>query len=121
LANAGRLCANALTGGSSDPERDDERMRLAAAASAIDELCNHLDYDAATSASIVRGLQRLRRHMLALLPLFDSIEDRMAALDSRGGIPANLAMICARIARWLADDCQGREEANLIRAALAAM
>jgi uncharacterized membrane protein YccC len=120
LANAGRLCANVLTGGS-DPERDNERMRLAAAASAIDELCNHLDYDAATSASIVRGLQRLRRHMLALLPLFASIEDRMAALDSRGGIPANLAMICARIARWLADDCQGREEANLIRAALAAM
>ena len=52
-------------------------MRLAAAASAIDELCNHLDYEAATSANIVRGLQRLRRHMLALLPLFASIEDRM--------------------------------------------
>src|SRR4029077_16365385 len=52
LANAGRLCAKILTGGSSDPERDDERMRLAAAASAIDELCNHLDYDAATSTTI---------------------------------------------------------------------
>src|SRR4029077_7516950 len=77
LANAGRLCANVLTGGSSDPERDDERMRLCARASTMDDLCNHLDYDAAPSASIVRGLQRLRRHMLALLPLFASIEDRM--------------------------------------------
>ena len=56
-------------------------MRLAASASAIDELCNHLDYEAAASASIVRGLQRLRRHMLALLPLFAAIEDRMATLD----------------------------------------
>jgi uncharacterized membrane protein YccC len=121
LANAGRLCVNILTGGSSDPERDDKRMRLAAAASAIDELCNHLDYDAATSATIVRGLQRLRRHMLALHPLFASIEDRMAALDSRGGMPANLAMISARIARWLAEDCQDRQEADLLRAALAEM
>jgi uncharacterized membrane protein YccC len=120
LASAARLCANVLTGGS-DPERDNERMRLAAAASAIDELCNHLDYDAATSASIVRGLQRLRRHMLALLPLFASIEDHMAALDSRGGVPANLAIIGARIARWLAEGSRDREEADLTRAALAAM
>jgi len=121
LANAGQLCANVLTGGSSDPERDDERMRLAAAASAIDELCNHLDYDAATSATIVRGLQRLRRHMLALLPLFASIEDHMAALDSKGEMPAKLAMICARIARLLTAGCQDREEADLTRAELAAM
>jgi uncharacterized membrane protein YccC len=121
LADAGRLCANVLTGGSGDPERDNERMRLAAAASAIDELCNHLDYEAAASASIVRGLQRLRRHMLALLPLFASIEDRMATLDSRGGIPANLGRICARMARWLAEGCRNREEADLMRAALAEM
>jgi uncharacterized membrane protein YccC len=121
LANAGRLGANLLTGGSSDPERNDERMRLAAAASAIDELCNHLDYDAATSASIVRGLQRLRRHMLALLPLFASIEDRRVALDAKAAMPANLGIICARIARWLADGCQDRDEADLMRAALAAM
>jgi uncharacterized membrane protein YccC len=121
LANAGRLCANVLTGGGSDRERDDERMRLAAAASAIDELCNHLDYDAATSATIVRGLQRLRRHMLALLPLFASIEDRMVAFDSGGGMPANLATICTRIARRLAEGGQDRAEADLIRAALAEM
>jgi uncharacterized membrane protein YccC len=121
LANASRLCANLLTGGSSDPERDNERMRLAAAASAIDELCNHLDYDAATSVSTVRGLQRLRRHMLALLPMFASIEDRMVALDTRDGMPANLGMICGRIAHWLAEGCQDREEANLMRAALAEM
>ncbi|VIO73035.1 p-hydroxybenzoic acid efflux pump subunit AaeB [Bradyrhizobium ivorense] len=119
LANASLLCANVLIGGSHDPKREDERMRLAAAASAIDELCNHLDYDAATSASIVRGLQRLRRHMLALLPMFSSIEDRMVALDSGGGMPVNLAMICARIANWLTDGSQGRAEADLIRTALA--
>jgi uncharacterized membrane protein YccC len=121
LSNASLLCANVLTGGSRDPERDDERMRLAAAASAIGDLCNHLDYDAATSASIVRGLQRLRRHMLALLPICASIEDRVVALDSGGGLPANLAMICARIANWLRDGGQDHAEADLIRTALAEM
>ena len=119
LADAGRLGADVLTGRGSDPERDNERMRLAAAASAIDELCDHLDYEAATSANIVRGLQRLRRHMLALLPLFASIEDRMAALDSSGGMPANLGAVCARIARWLGEGRQDRAEADLLRAALA--
>jgi uncharacterized membrane protein YccC len=121
LADAGRLGADILAGRGRDPERDSERMRLAAAASAIDELCHHLDYEAATSANIVRGLQRLRRHMLALLPLFASIEDRMAALDSSAGMPANLGAVCARIARWLGEGCQDRAEADLLRAALAEM
>jgi uncharacterized membrane protein YccC len=121
LADAGRLGADVLTGRGSEPERDNERMRLAAAASAVDELCDHLDYEAATSANIVRGLQRLRRHMLALLPLFASIADRMVALDSGGGMPADLGGACARVARWLGGDCQDREEAELLRAALAEM
>ena len=38
LADAGRLGADVLTGRGSDPGRDNERMRLAATASAIDEL-----------------------------------------------------------------------------------
>ena len=119
LANASQLCAHVLTGDGSGPERDDQRMRLAAAASAIDELCSHLNYDAATSASIVRGLRRLRRHMLALLPMFASIEDRMVALASRGGLPANLGTICARMARWLAEGGRDHEEADSMRVALA--
>jgi uncharacterized membrane protein YccC len=121
LADAGRLGADVLTGRSSDPQRDNERMRLAAAASAIDELCEHLDYEAAASANIVRGLQRLRRHMLALLPLFASIEDRMMALVSGGGMPADLGAACARIADWLGKGRQDREEADALRAALTEM
>ena len=62
-----------------------------------------------------------RRHMLALLPLFASIEDRRAALDSAGGLPANLAEISTRIARWLDAGGQDREEADSLRATLAGM
>jgi len=45
----------------------------------------------------------------------------MVALDSGGGMPANLGTICTRIARWLAESCRDREEADLMRAALADM
>jgi uncharacterized membrane protein YccC len=119
LAGAGRLGVQVLTGRGSDPERDNERMRLATAASEIDALCQHLDYETATSANTVRGLQRLRRHMLSLLPLFASIEDRRLALSSDGGVPADLAEICARSARWLGEGGQDRKEADLLCSALA--
>jgi len=72
LAAACRLAADILTGRGSDQERDNERMRLAAAASEIDQLRQHLDYEPATSANAARGLQPLRQHMLALLPLLAS-------------------------------------------------
>ena len=71
-----------MTGGGSEQERDNQRMRLAAAAAEIDELSRHLDYEAATSANMARGLRRLRQHMLVLLPLLESIEDRRIALGS---------------------------------------
>jgi uncharacterized membrane protein YccC len=121
LADAGRLGADVLIGRGGVPDRDNERMSLAAAASAIDELCDHLGYEAATSTHVVQGLQRLRRHMLALLPLFASVEDRRVALDAGGGMPAHLDEVCARIARWLDDGCWDREEADVLRTALAGM
>jgi len=73
LAAARRLGADVLTGSSSS-EHDKERMRLAAAASQIDELSGHLGYETAASANAVRGLQRLRQHMLSLLPLLGGSE-----------------------------------------------
>ena len=69
LADARRLGADVLTGRGSNQARDNERMRLAAAASEIDQLCRHLDYDTDTSANTARGLLRLRQYMLLLLPL----------------------------------------------------
>jgi uncharacterized membrane protein YccC len=118
LAGARRLGVDVLTGRGSDRERDSERMRLAAAAAEIDQLGRHLDYEVAISANVARGLQRLRQHMLSLLPLLGSIEDRKLALDSHQEASARMAGICARIARWLEQGGRDGQEADALRAAL---
>jgi uncharacterized membrane protein YccC len=120
LADARRLGIDVLSG--SDRERDGQRMRLAAASAEIDQLSAHLDYEAATSANMARGLQRLRQHMLALLPLLGSIEDRRIALDSHDEASVRVAKISARIApriaRWLEAGGRDGAEADALRAAL---
>jgi uncharacterized membrane protein YccC len=118
LADARRLGIDVLTGGGSARERDNQRMRLAASAAEIDQLSGHLDYEAATSANMARGLQRLRQHMLALLPLLGSIEDRKAALDAYEDASVRVAGIGTRIARWLDADGRDGSEADALRAAL---
>jgi uncharacterized membrane protein YccC len=118
LAGARRLGVDVLTGPSSNPERDNERIRLAAAASEIDQLSRHLDYEAASPRNVARGLQRLRQHMLSLLPLLGSIEDRKLALDPHEEASARVAGLCARIARWLEQGGHDRQEADALRAAL---
>jgi uncharacterized membrane protein YccC len=118
LADARQLGIEVLSGGGSDRERDNQRMRLAAAAAEIDQLSGHLDYEAATSASMARGLQRLRQHMLALLPLLGSIEDRRIALGSDEAASARIATMSAWIARWLEAGARDGTEADALRAAL---
>jgi uncharacterized membrane protein YccC len=118
LTAARRLGVDVLTGGGSNQERDSERVRLAAAASEIDQFTVHLDYEAATSANVARGLQRLRQHMLSLLPLLGSIEDRKLALDADEGAAARVAGICARTAQWLEQGSCDGEGADALRAAL---
>ena len=118
LAAARRLGVDVLTGHGSDQDRDNERIRLAAAASEIDQLGRHLGYEVAASTNIAQGLRRLRQHMLSLLPLLGSIEDRKLALNSDGEASARIAAICARIARWLEDGGRDEQEADALRAAL---
>jgi uncharacterized membrane protein YccC len=118
LADARRLGVDVLTGRGSDQERDSERMRLAAAASEIDQLGGHLAYETASSTSTARGLMRLRQHMLLLLPLLASIEDQRLVLNSHEDTPPKPAEIGTRAARWLADGGQDEHEADGLRAAL---
>jgi uncharacterized membrane protein YccC len=118
LAGARRLGMNVLAGNGSDQDRDNERIRLAAAASEIDQLGRHLGYEVAASTNIEQGLQRLRQHMLSLLPLLGSIEDRKLALNSDGQASARVAAICARIAWWLEEGGRDGQEAGALRAAL---
>ncbi|SCB52000.1 Uncharacterized membrane protein YccC [Bradyrhizobium shewense] len=118
LAGARRLAADVLTGRGSDRERDSERIRLAAAASEIDQLGRHLGYEAATSTNIGRGLQFLRQHMLSLLPLLGSIEDRKLPFSSHEEATARVARMCTRIAAWLEAGGRDGQEASALRAAL---
>jgi uncharacterized membrane protein YccC len=118
LAGARRLGIDVLTGRGSDQERDRERIRLAAAASEIDQLGRHLGYEVAASTNVAQGLQRLRQHMLSLLPLLGSIEDRKLSLNSDEEASTRVAAICERIARWLEEGGRYGREANALRAAL---
>jgi uncharacterized membrane protein YccC len=118
LGSARRLAVEVLTGRGGDQAHDSERTRLAAAASEIDQLAVHLDYEAATSANVVRGLRRLRQHMLSLLPLLGSIEDRTLALDADDGALARSAEVRTRIARWLEQGGSDGKESDALRAAL---
>lgn len=117
LAAARGLGVDVLTGRGSEQERDRERIRLAAVASEIDQLGQHLDYET-TSANVARGLQRLRQHALALLPLLGSIEDRKLALALHEEAFAPAANVCARISRWLKQGGSDAREADALRAAL---
>ncbi|WP_076860687.1 FUSC family protein [Bradyrhizobium mercantei] len=116
LVSTRRLAADILIGQGSDAEHDDERMRLAAAASEIDQLSGHLGYETATSANTARGLQRLRLHMLLLLPLLASLEERRAAIATSDGAAANLKSISAAAARWLDAGREDGREDDALRA-----
>jgi uncharacterized membrane protein YccC len=118
LAGARRLGVDVLTGHGSEQERDNERIRLATAASEIDQLGRHLGFETATPTTITLGLLRLRQHMLSLLPLLGSIEDRKLALDPNDAASAHIAAFCARTARWLEAGGRDGQEADALRAAI---
>ena len=118
LVGARKLAVDVLTGTGSDKARDCERLRLAAAASEIDQLGRHLAYETAASANVSRGLQRLRNHMLSLLPLLGSIEDRQLALNSHEQASAHVPAISARIAEWLRGGGSDENEAHALRVSL---
>ena len=101
LVGARKLAVDVLTSKGSDKARDTERLRLAAAASEIEQLGRHLAYEMTASTNVSRGLQRLRNHMLSLLPLLGSIEDRQLALNSNELASVRVAAISAGIAEWL--------------------
>ena len=118
LGEARQLGVDILSGHGADERHNSDRVRLAAAASEIDQLCRHLDYETVTSANVARGLRRLRQHMLALVPLLASIADQRRALSPQDATPAIIAELGTRAARWLAEGGQDGREADSLRAAL---
>ena len=120
LADARRLSRSVLSGAGNEQERQLQRMRLAADAVEMESLALHLGFEAA-DANKVRGLNLLRRQMLALLPLLASIDDRISALTSAGReLSSALTGTCCRVAAWIDEGAQDSDEAARLRADLEA-
>ena len=118
FAGARRLGADVLTGRGSNQERDANAYVLprwrpkstnSVGISAMRRPLPRISRD---------GLRRLRQHMMSLLPLLGSIEDRKLALNSHDEVLAHVAEICTRTAQWLEAGHHDGLEADALRAAL---
>jgi uncharacterized membrane protein YccC len=119
LATARDLSQDALAGRGAGQERHLQRMLREAAE--IEALEGHLAYDRLTDVNTARGLRLLRRHMLMLLPLLASLNDRMAALgpQMRADRP-ELAHLFDSVSAWIANDGNARQPARKLRAEIEA-
>jgi uncharacterized membrane protein YccC len=100
-----------------------DKRRLAADVTDLAVLGTNLPYDTASlrpDQSVVRGLDE---RLVALLPLLDTIEDRIELLRRDGALSAQLSDLIADIARWFEQNQSGdrKEEHRLRRACALAM
>ncbi len=114
IVGARKLAINVLTGRGDERECDKERLRLAAAASEIDQLRCHLAYETNISENASRGLLLLRQQMLSLLPLLGSIEDRQLSLGPNQQFSAEVAATSTKIAAWLEGGGRDQDEASAL-------
>jgi uncharacterized membrane protein YccC len=114
--------AEEVLGAGEDTRADAARLRLAADAVELRMLASNLAYDTSRMQRATRWVIELERRMVLLLPLLSSIGDRIAALRAAGGITPGLAALLATMRVWVrAGAPPPREEAALLRAAIAAL
>jgi hypothetical protein len=104
IKDARGLARDVLLGHGNRSEFGAQQLKLATDAVEIDALSGHLPHDRVPDANTIRGLQMLRRHMMMLLPLLASIEDRIAGLGSLHESPAALKPLLECITHWLMSD-----------------
>jgi uncharacterized membrane protein YccC len=119
LATARDLSQDALAGHRAGRER--RLQRLLTEAGEIEALEDHLAYDRLTDVNTARGLGMLRQHMLMLLPILASVNDRMTALGPqlRSDHPA-LERLFDSVSAWIANDSNARQPARELRAEIEA-
>lgn len=118
LATARAISQDVLAGHAADGAAATARLRLATEAVEIEMLETHLAYDRLTDADTAHGLRMLRRHMLMLLPLLASINDRMAALGERVRTDPALAGLIAGVSDWIGTSHTSRQPARNLKAAI---
>lgn len=120
LKNARSLARDILVGCKSEPEFHAHQLKLATDAAEIAALASHLSYDGSVDANTARSLQKLRTHMMMLLPLLASIADRVAALGGLRKTHPSLEPLLDRIGDWLTSAfASERQSAADLRAAIA--
>ncbi len=121
LATARSVAIDVLTGRGAEEARRIQRLRLATEAVEIETLGVHLAHDRLTDINTVRGLRVLHQHMLMLLPILASINDRIAAFGERlhTDHPA-LARLVADTTCWVANGANDRQVARNLLAAIEA-
>lgn len=119
LATARSVAHDVLTGCGAEEARRIQRLRLATDAVEIEALETHLAHERLTDIHTTRGLRALRQHMLMLLPILASINERMAMLGDH--LPTEhpeLSRLLGEIASWTTDDSNDRQTARQYIAAI---
>lgn len=120
LATARGVACDVLRGHGDEEARRVQRLRLAKEAVEIETLESHLAHDRLTETNTARGLRTLRRHMLTLLPILASINDRLATLGDRLDTDRpDLARLLHEVASWI-DDHGHRKSPRDLKAAIEA-
>ncbi|HEY0218634.1 MAG TPA: FUSC family protein [Afipia sp.] len=121
LATARSVAVDVLTGQGAEEARRVQRLRLATEAVEIETLGVHLAHDRLTDINTVRGLRVLHQHMLMLLPILASINDRIAAFGERLHVDhPGLARLIADTTSWVANDACDKQVARDLIAAIEA-
>jgi uncharacterized membrane protein YccC len=88
--------------GSRDAVLDGERRRLASGVNSIEQLAYHLAFDTARLLPQTAAIRALENQVSWLLPLSDSVEDRIAECSAqKGGLPTEVAALIGRLESWL--------------------
>lgn len=121
MRDAAQWCGGILARGRAHGPRN----RLAADLVQFESMVGSLRHDDPRAAGAARSLQRLREHMLLLLPVMSSIGDRLDALRAGGhALPEDLPALLADIGAWLEaddDDAAGPGRYAALHARLAAL
>lgn len=118
LNEARGLARAILSGRPNKPGMRGKRLKMAAEAADIELLGDHLAHDLRSHGATAAGLKLLHRHMLTLLPLLSTIEDRMAGLGrALDDAYPNVRRLIADVHAWLAQDEVDPADAQALREA----
>jgi uncharacterized membrane protein YccC len=102
MADARNWIADGLTG-TSTPESEMERRRIAGDITELSIIATSLRFDTSPVHPDIGIIRAFDRKIVALLPLLTAIEDRLMVLRGFGPLPDDLARVVAAVHDWVLD------------------